>query len=295
MHPMWESSCLCSPCNVGSRLPVLPFYTVAHQWDVTGRGTTSIMGRVAAGAGARFCQILVAHHIEFLMIKMRTQHSRSVKILIRKAEISQIFRDSPVTMFRDILFLMIFFPMYHRMLQFFSDDKVETPTNRVLLSGFLSGVVAILGTAFNIVKSSAHRWRSILSRPAVETNHRTFREIYEAHGLRGFYAGTIFRMIVISSLWFFIYLQNFFITLQYFQRFSSDPTILGDQKIPQSCVQSLYHTRCDIDTQFTCSFVVRCLFKFQNYSSISENLGCASKLQELPSRERHLGITVLQN
>ena len=40
MYPMLESSYVRPPYNVRSRHPVLSFYTVAHQWDVTGRGTT---------------------------------------------------------------------------------------------------------------------------------------------------------------------------------------------------------------------------------------------------------------
>ena len=43
MHPRSESPYVCSPCNAGSRHPVLPFYTAAHQWYVTGRGTTNIL------------------------------------------------------------------------------------------------------------------------------------------------------------------------------------------------------------------------------------------------------------
>ena len=41
--PWWESSLVCFPCNAGSRRPVLPLYTLAYQWNVTGRGTTLLV------------------------------------------------------------------------------------------------------------------------------------------------------------------------------------------------------------------------------------------------------------
>ncbi len=197
------------------------------------QGKVTVSRGMLAGAGAGFCQVIVTNPMELLMITMQTRAAANAaamkkmattvgadvavpKVAVvapqgmisiaRELGVRRLYADIPATLLRDIPFSVVFFPLNSYLKEFFTDKDGKTPLSGVLTSGFFAGTTAAtLSTPMDVVKTRvmAATGKARPGDPQVSQAVRivqTFGEVYKASGIRGLFAGTGPRVLIISPL-----------------------------------------------------------------------------------------------
>ena len=198
----------------------------------TDEGEVPLARGMLAGAGAGFCQVIVTNPMELLMITMQTRAasgiataknvvaatetgavaqkvsvpSQGMFAIARELGVRRLYADIPATLLRDIPFSVIFFPMHTYLTECFQNEEGRTPVAGVLASGFLSGsTAATLSTPMDVVKTRVMAATGKAGPGEQDVSQvtrivRTFGEVYKTSGMRGLFAGTGPRILIISPL-----------------------------------------------------------------------------------------------
>ena len=167
-------------------------------------GSVPLAKGMAAGAGAGFCQVIMTNPMEMLMITMQNRQAqklpkRSMVQLARELGLARLYRDTPSTLFRDIPFSIVFFPMHQTLQDYFRDEKGDVHFTKVLLSGLISGcTAATISTPMDVVKTLAMGSSGSKNPMGIM---QAIRHVYsQPKGLAGFMEGVGPRILIISPL-----------------------------------------------------------------------------------------------
>ncbi|XP_065202471.1 mitochondrial glutamate carrier 1-like [Planococcus citri] len=181
-----------------------------------------LIREMIAGASAGFCQIVITTPMELLKIQMqdagrvaaqaKLEGKTVPKIsatsltldLIRTKGILGLYKGAAATMFRDVSFSIIYFPLFAR-LNSLGPRKSDGSGEAVLWCSFLSGctsgsLAALLVNPIDVVKTRLQAIKKAEGEASYNGVADAFTKILKNEGVTAFFKGGACRMIVIAPL-----------------------------------------------------------------------------------------------
>lgn len=178
-------------------------------------GNITLNREMIAGSLAGLCQIVVTTPMELLKIQLqdagrvqtngpRPSATRIAFNLINEKGITGLYRGTAATMFRDVTFSAIYFPMFAN-LNKYGPKRIDRPDETVFWASFIAGCLAggIAAAAVNPIDVIKTRLQTL--KRAEGEQHYTgirdaFSKIFREEGIKAFFKGAGCRVMVIAPL-----------------------------------------------------------------------------------------------
>jgi solute carrier family 25 glutamate transporter 18/22 len=184
-------------------------------------GSLPIYRQMIAGGSAGFCQIIVTTPMELLKIQLQdagriaTKQAEGVAVqkltatrialdLIRTRGILGLYKGLGATMFRDVTFSVVYFPLF-AILNDMGPRKKDGSGEAVFYHSFFSGLSAGAFGAWFVTPLDVVKTRlQLLKRGAGEASYTgvpdAISKIFKTEGLQAFFKGAACRMAVVAPL-----------------------------------------------------------------------------------------------
>ncbi|KAL1490784.1 hypothetical protein ABEB36_013421 [Hypothenemus hampei] len=166
---------------------------------------------LASGATARVLSVTVVNPLELIRTKMQSQKlsylelGEALRNLVRTDGVIGLWRGIFPTLLRDVPFSAIYWLSYESIKSIWKCDHPSVWQS--FIGGFISGsIAATLTVPFDVVKTHQQiefgtellneQGKPIARKARTTTN--IFRDIYNQHGIRGFYTGLTPRLIKVA-------------------------------------------------------------------------------------------------
>lgn len=193
-----------------------------HMLTDSRTGKLTLPREIMCGAGAGLCQVSVTTPMELLKIQLQDA-GRSARVnvsgggstvaqitgtklffsLLREKGITGLYRGFKATMFRDVAFSAIYFPMFAHLN---SKGKRRKNSNEAvfyvtLLSGITAGGIASFSVnPMDVVKTRLQTIQKAEGERTYSGIFDCFKKVHQYEGWKAFYKGGLCRVIVIAPL-----------------------------------------------------------------------------------------------
>ena len=170
---------------------------------VSSHGLDGPMGHMTAASVGEVAACLVRVPTEVLKQRLQTSQYPSLSAAVQgtyaSGGISGFFRGFSTTVFREIPFAMIQFPIYEKLCSMYGDAKEKAGNGPIAsyesaaCGSFAGGVAAAITTPLDVAKT-----RIMLAEGATESTYATLANIAKSEGISALFAGIKPRVMWIS-------------------------------------------------------------------------------------------------
>ncbi|EGG17501.1 putative transmembrane protein [Cavenderia fasciculata] len=164
----------------------------------------TLVQEVMAGAGAGFCQVVATNPMEIVKIRMQIGGEGGKRAtlgeVVGELGIRGLYKGTAATLLRDVPFSMVYFSMYGRIKEYFTEPNGHIALPKILLSGIMAGsAAAAVSTPMDVIKTRVQ----VKPKPGDPTYTGIMdciNKTWKNEGPKAFAKGLLPRIMIISPL-----------------------------------------------------------------------------------------------